>query len=211
MSLTACGLALPPEAFITWPTNQPELWAGALPAASTLIPRASCKGAPKFSNMRLGDVGPSMGIVYRREIDGLRAVAVVPVVLFHAGFPHLSGGFIGVDVFFVISGFLITSIILTERAAGRFTLIGFYERRVRRILPALFTVLIVSMVAAWFCLIPDLFKNFGKSVAATTAFGSNFLFWRQSGYFAPAAADIPCSTRGASRLRNSTISCFPSL
>src|SRR4051812_4314959 len=102
-----------------------------------------------------------MGIAYRREIDGLRAVAVVPVVLFHAGFRRLcAGGFIGVDVFFVISGFLITSIILTERAAGRFTLIGFYERRVRRILPALFTVLLVSMVAAWFCLIPDLFKNF---------------------------------------------------
>src|SRR3546814_12929100 len=75
---------------------------------------------------------------YRREIDGLRAIAVVPVIFFHAGFSAFSGGFVGVDVFFVISGYLITSLILREREQGRFSLLTFYERRARRILPALF-------------------------------------------------------------------------
>ena len=75
---------------------------------------------------------------YRPEIDGLRALAVLPVILFHAGFSAFSGGFIGVDVFFVISGYLITTIIIQEQQDGRFSLLGFYERRMRRILPALF-------------------------------------------------------------------------
>ena len=79
---------------------------------------------------------------YRSEIDGLRAVAVAPVILFHAGFEMFSGGFVGVDVFFVISGYLITSIILNDRAQGTFSLLKFYERRARRILPALFFVMI---------------------------------------------------------------------
>ena len=78
---------------------------------------------------------------YRREIDGLRAVAVLPVILFHAGFSGFSGGFVGVDVFFVISGYLITSILLAEHEAGRFSIVGFYERRARRILPALVLVM----------------------------------------------------------------------
>lgn len=75
---------------------------------------------------------------YRTEIDGLRALAVLPVILFHAGFEIFSGGFVGVDIFFVISGYLITTIILSERDAGRFSVLRFYERRARRILPALF-------------------------------------------------------------------------
>jgi len=132
-----------------------------------------------------------VGIAYRREVDGLRAVAVVAVVLFHAGFSGIGGGYAGVDVFFVISGFLITSIILAERAAGTFTVLGFCERRVRRILPALLTVMLVSLVPAWFLLVPDVFKNFGKSMAAATVFGSNIFFWLKSGYFAPAAEDLP--------------------
>jgi len=132
-----------------------------------------------------------VGIAYRREVDGLRAVAVVPVVLFHAGFSGIGGGYAGVDVFFVISGFLITSIILAEHAAGTFTVLGFYERRVRRILPALLTVMLVSVVPAWFLLVPDVFKNFGKSMAAASVFGSNIFFWMKSGYFAPAAEDMP--------------------
>ena len=82
---------------------------------------------------------------YRREIDGLRAFAVLPVILFHAGFEMFSGGFVGVDVFFVISGYLITAVILTDIEKGKFSIINFYERRARRILPALFFVMIISM------------------------------------------------------------------
>jgi peptidoglycan/LPS O-acetylase OafA/YrhL len=132
-----------------------------------------------------------VGIAYRREVDGLRAVAVVPVVLFHAGIPGIGGGYIGVDVFFVISGFLITSIILTEQAAGTFTLLGFYERRARRVLPALFVVMLASLATAWVVLLPDAFVHFGKSLASASAFASNIFFWRTSGYFAPVAEDIP--------------------
>lgn len=124
---------------------------------------------------------------YRREIDGLRAVAVLPVILFHAGLPALGGGFVGVDVFFVISGYLITSIILAEATAGNFTLAGFYERRARRILPALFLVLAASLPAAWLWLAPSDLKDFGKSLIGVAIFSSNFLFWQQSGYFDTAA------------------------
>jgi len=84
-------------------------------------------------------------VIYRREIDGLRAAAVMPVILFHAGFSFFSGGFIGVDVFFVISGFLITSIILEEMRNGTFSLAAFYERRARRLLPALFLVVLCCL------------------------------------------------------------------
>jgi len=126
---------------------------------------------------------------YRPEIDGLRALAVVPVILFHAGAPGFDGGFVGVDIFFVISGFLITSIILTERARGRFSLRGFYLRRVRRLLPALFTVMIVCLPFAWFWMTPPKLEFFGRSVVAVLLFVSNVLFWRESGYFADAAEE----------------------
>ena len=89
-------------------------------------------------------------IKYRPEVDGLRAIAVIPVVLFHLGASWIPGGFVGVDVFFVISGYLITSIILKEQAAGTFTFKDFWMRRVRRILPALLTVLLATSVASYF-------------------------------------------------------------
>lgn len=120
---------------------------------------------------------------YRPDIDGLRAVAVLPVVLFHAGIPGFSGGYVGVDVFFVISGYLITSILSSEMATGHFSLVSFYERRIRRILPALFTVIFISTIAALFILLPDEMKEFGKSVVATILFASNILFWQEDGYF----------------------------
>ena len=120
---------------------------------------------------------------YRREIDGLRALAVVPVILFHAGFKGFSGGYVGVDVFFVISGYLITSIILSEKEAGIFSLLSFYERRARRILPALFVVMFACLPAAWILLLPQDMKNFSESLVAVSTFASNFLFWHQSGYF----------------------------
>lgn len=120
---------------------------------------------------------------YRGEIDGLRALAVLPVILFHAGFETFSGGFIGVDVFFVISGYLITSIILGEMERGSFKLIHFYERRVRRILPPLFLVMSISLVFAWLWIMPRDLQDFGQSLVATTLFSSNILFWLESGYF----------------------------
>ncbi len=120
---------------------------------------------------------------YRAEIDGLRAFAVLPVILFHAGFEWLSGGFIGVDIFFVISGYLITTIIITEMADGKFSLVNFYERRARRILPALFFVMAVCLPFAWFWLTPNDLKDFGQSLVAVSTFSSNILFWSESGYF----------------------------
>ena len=91
---------------------------------------------------------------YRQEIDGLRALAVLPVILFHAGFEWFSGGFVGVDVFFVISGYLITTIIISEMAEGKFSIVNFYERRARRILPALFFVMAACLPFAWLWLTP---------------------------------------------------------
>lgn len=128
---------------------------------------------------------------YRADIDGLRAVAVAPVVLFHAGIETFSGGFVGVDVFFVISGYLITGIILDEMRAGTFSVLAFYERRARRILPALFVVMAFTLAAAWFILLPIGYQSLAKSALSTTAFASNIYFWRQTGYFAGASEMLP--------------------
>ncbi|MGC4079225.1 MAG: acyltransferase family protein [Rubrivivax sp.] len=124
---------------------------------------------------------------YRPEVDGLRALAVVPVILFHAGLPGFGGGFVGVDVFFVISGFLITSIIAGELDTGRFSVAGFYERRARRILPALFVVLAACLPFAWAWMLPRDLGAFADSLAATAGFASNVLFWRSADYFDSAA------------------------
>ncbi|EGM78156.1 Putative acyltransferase [Rheinheimera sp. A13L] len=124
---------------------------------------------------------------YRKEIDGLRAVAVLSVMFFHTGFSFFSGGFIGVDIFFVISGYLITTIILKEMEAGNFSLIQFYERRARRILPALFLVLFISLPFAWLWLIPQDLKPFSQSLVAVSTFSSNIFFWISSDYFDTAA------------------------
>ncbi len=120
---------------------------------------------------------------YRAEIDGLRSIAVIPVILFHAGFEQFSGGFVGVDVFFVISGYLITTIILSEMEKGTFSLINFYDRRARRILPALFLVMFFSLPFAWFWLLPSDMKDFSQSLVAVSTFSSNILFWQETGYW----------------------------
>jgi peptidoglycan/LPS O-acetylase OafA/YrhL len=120
---------------------------------------------------------------YRREIDGLRALAVVSVMLFHAGIPFFSGGFVGVDIFFVISGYLITSIILSDLNQGNFSLAHFYERRVRRILPALIFVLLVCFVLAWMLLPEGDLRKFSKSMTTVPLFFSNFFFWQEGDYF----------------------------
>ena len=132
-----------------------------------------------------------MGTSYRPDIDGLRAIAVIPVVLFHVGVPIFSGGFVGVDVFFVISGYLITSIILPEIEAQRFSVATFYERRVRRIFPALITVLIFCGAVGFILLTPSDYKTLGESIVATTLFVSNIFFWRQTNYFATPAGESP--------------------
>lgn len=120
---------------------------------------------------------------YRREIDGLRAVAVLPVILFHAGVPAFGGGFVGVDVFFVISGYLITGILLNDLAQQRFSIATFYERRARRILPALFVVMAACLPFAWLWLPPEDLEYFARSLIGTALFGSNINFWLESGYF----------------------------
>ena len=130
---------------------------------------------------------PALG--YRPEVDGLRAIAVLPVILYHCGLDWFPGGYVGVDVFFVISGYLITSIILAEMQSGRFSLVTFYERRARRILPALFVMMLLCVPAAWVLLDPEDFKYFAKSLVAVPIFSSNLLFWLESGYF-DASADL---------------------
>lgn len=128
---------------------------------------------------------------YRPHIDGLRTVAVMSVVLFHADVSWLSGGFTGVDIFFVISGFLITSLIVKELEEGRFSLLSFYKRRALRILPAYLAMIAVVVVASWFLLFPEESRALGRSIVAASLFVSNIYFWRTSGYFDPAVETAP--------------------
>lgn len=128
---------------------------------------------------------------YRPDIDGLRAIAVGGVVLYHAFPSLLPGGYVGVDIFFVISGYLITTIIASDALAGTFSLAGFYERRFRRIIPALGAMLIATTVAACLILPPGEIVQYGQSLIAVALFGSNILFWREGGYFDNPAEDKP--------------------
>lgn len=127
---------------------------------------------------------------YRPEIDGLRAIAVLAVVFFHAAL-GVTGGYIGVDVFFVISGFLITSLIIKDLEADKFTLANFWERRARRILPALIVVVLATLVAGWFLLLPSDYANLGRSAAWQAVFGANIHYWLDTGYFAGTAEEKP--------------------
>ncbi|MGI4842269.1 MAG: acyltransferase family protein [Janthinobacterium lividum] len=137
----------------------------------------------------------SSGIVshlpYRPDIDGLRAVAVLSVVLFHAFPAWLRGGFIGVDIFFVISGFLITGILLRELEAGSFSFAHFYARRVKRIFPALILVMAFCLGFGWLALFPDEYQQLGKHVVGGAGFAANFFYWAQVGYFDTAADTKP--------------------
>jgi len=130
-------------------------------------------------------------IAYRPDIDGLRGIAVLAVVLFHAGIPGISGGFVGVDIFFVISGYLITSIILAEHAEGRFSYLRFYERRARRILPALYTVIAVTLAGCWHMQTPDEFVDSAQQAVAALLFAANVYFWSSTDYFSTAAEFKP--------------------
>lgn len=137
--------------------------------------------------MRIGKASHS----YRPEIDGLRALAVLAIVLYHAFPAVLPGGFVGVDIFFVISGYLISSIILSALDEGTFSLAAFYARRIRRIFPALIVVLSVSAVAGWLLLLATEYKQLGKHIWGGAFFFSNFIFWHEAGYFDNAAETKP--------------------
>lgn len=137
-------------------------------------------GAAAQASERLGP-GPR----YRPEIDGLRAIAIVPVVLFHASLPGFGGGFVGVDVFFVISGYLITRILVRDLAAGGVRYAHFYERRARRIVPALLPVLGFAALLSWLAMTGEDFRHFGRSLGATALFGSNVWYALRSNYFLP--------------------------
>ncbi len=128
---------------------------------------------------------------YRPDIDGLRAVAVASVVLYHAKVPWLPGGFVGVDIFFVISGYLITSLVVADLEASRFTLTDFYERRVRRIIPALAAVVASSLIAGYILMTPKDFVTLAKTAFASLWFHSNIWLASEAGYFMPAAETLP--------------------
>lgn len=131
------------------------------------------------------------GIKYRPDIDGLRAIAVSAVILEHAQFEFISGGYIGVDVFFVISGYLITTYILSGMEEGKFSFLDFYLRRLRRLLPALFLVLVVTVPFSWLMLLPDEFSLYAKSLIGSTAYVANLIFWKSTDYFSPGIAEMP--------------------
>src|SRR5215467_1644528 len=135
---------------------------------------------------------PSSGsLKYRADIDGLRAIAVLAVLLFHYGAPGVTGGFVGVDIFFVISGYLITRLLVGEIAGTGLSLVDFYSRRIRRILPALYLILLVSLVAGWWFLMPGDYADLGKSAAYAAAGLGNLYFYEHTGYFDRAAEFQP--------------------
>ncbi|MCB2067212.1 MAG: acyltransferase, partial [Erythrobacter sp.] len=129
---------------------------------------------------------------YRRDIDGMRALAVLAVVGCHAGVPGFAGGFVGVDLFFVVSGYLICGILARELAAGEFSLLGFYERRVRRILPPLFLVIAACFALGWWFLPPPAYLALARSATPALLFFSNLHFRdTATDYFAPSAEFDP--------------------
>jgi hypothetical protein len=131
---------------------------------------------------------------YRPDVDGLRAIAVLVVVFYHLGLRNFRNGLVGVDVFYVISGYLITSLLLKDLEAGRFSIVSFYERRMRRIFPALFVVLLFCTVCAFILLDPPELEKFGKELLSTTSFASNFYFWHSAeplGYFDTGVISVP--------------------
>lgn len=132
-----------------------------------------------------------MSLTYRPEIDGLRAIAVTAVILFHSQLVAIPGGFVGVDIFFVLSGYLISALLLQEMAAGTYSLRGFYQRRVRRIAPALVAVLLATSIAAWAVMIPSQLKAYSTTLLSVILFISNLVFGAKKGYFQPSEEEAP--------------------
>ena len=148
---------------------------------------SDCSEAPRATKSAKA---VSHSLDYRPDIDGLRAIAVLLVVAFHLHLP-VRGGFIGVDVFFVISGYLIGSIILKQTSSGVFTFSSFYERRIRRIIPALLVALAGANILAYRFLLPNELLDFGRSLLSANFSVSNFYFWRHAGYFDSPATSKP--------------------
>lgn len=141
--------------------------------------------------MSATDLDPDVASQRRRDLDGLRALAVAAILIFHAAPALAPGGFVGVDVFFVLSGFLITGVIVQEREAGRFGFAQFYLRRARRILPAYVVVLATVAVAAWAILLPREMATLGWSLGGSALFLANVVFAQGGGYFEPMAEQSP--------------------
>lgn len=163
-----------------------------MPAAICSQASDVVKMSPEIALSPLASTHLMAEIQYRPEIDGLRAVAVIPVILFHLGYGWISGGYLGVDVFFVISGFLITSILNHELKSNSFTFRGFWTRRIRRILPALTTVILVTVAVGFFCAFKPNLQSLGKQAVAAFSCVANIFFWRTSGdYWGRRAEESP--------------------
>lgn len=150
--------------------------------------------SPKFFDQRLQNRSSTVDrrqLEYRPDIDGLRALAVLSVLGFHVSSRLVPGGYVGVDIFFVISGFLITSIICSHLTSDKFSFLDFYARRSKRIFPALIVVLVSTWLVGWMFLLPDEYERIGKHIAAGAGFISNFALWQESGYFDKAAEYKP--------------------
>ncbi len=145
---------------------------------------------------------------FRDDINGLRALSVLAVVLYHFDVQGFSGGFVGVDVFFVISGYLMTAIILTAKGNGRFSFLNFYLSRARRIVPALFVLSAVLLTFGWVYLLPEDYENVAKGAFASITFVSNFVYWQQAGYFDVAAQSNWFLHLGRYRSSGSFTYCF---
>ena len=153
---------------------------------------AAAGGGAARAGFRIADRPKAAGqLDYRPDIDGLRAIAVLGVIGFHAFPAWFRGGFVGVDVFFVISGYLISTILFAGIEQGSFRFSQFYMRRIRRIFPALIVVLLACVVAGWLVLFSFEYQALGKHVAGSAAFVSNFVLWNEAGYFDKVAATKP--------------------
>jgi len=184
------------SSFPTGPSTPARATGGWWPALR--LRRAAAGGAPRQPHAGVaradadgGAASPSVPTGYRPDIDGLRALAIVPVILFHCAVPGCQAGFVGVDVFFVISGYLITGQILRDLEAGTFSFAGFYARRVRRIVPALGLMAVATLVAGWLWFFPANYRDLGRSAAMLAAFASNVFFWIKAGYFTAPAETKP--------------------
>ena len=152
---------------------------------------SAVNGAPSDSADRTAGDGARAALRYRPDIDGLRALAILPILLLHCGVTRLRGGFVGVDIFFVISGFLITAIMVRDIADDRFSVLRFYRHRIVRILPALLAMMTVTLALGCVLLLPNPLRDLGRSAAATSVFGSNVYFYLTSDYFAAASDAKP--------------------
>jgi peptidoglycan/LPS O-acetylase OafA/YrhL len=159
--------------------------------ASAQVSESIATGSAATAGMRTPAPQDGRTLRYRPDIDGLRALAILPILLLHCGVTRLRGGFVGVDIFFVISGYLITAIMLRDIADGRFSIARFYRHRIVRILPALLVMMTVTLALGCVLLLPNQLRDLGLSAAATSVFGSNVYFYLTSDYFAAASDAKP--------------------